>query len=245
MLVAFLSLFVNVSSLCSLFFADGLLSSKLLLNPCLSSPCGPHAKCSVTDDGYDCECLPNYINAPPNCRAECSTNYHCMSNMTCVNQHCINPCMNTFCGVNANCHVENHTPICECPKNHTGDPFVECTLEVIPPKVDPCDPNPCGQNAMCQEEEGGVSCVCLPDHYGNPDEGCMPNCKSNSDCPSDRMCHRNECYNPCPSICPENSDCSVENHLPTCACKDGYTGDAYENCTKIEDMGNKSFRKSF
>lgn len=157
--------------------------------------------------------------------------------MTCVNQECIDPCMTGFCGVNAECHVENHTPICECPSNYTGDPFLQCTLEKVEPEINPCDPNPCGRNAMCREQDEVAACLCLPDHYGNPYESCMPKCNSNSDCPSNRMCIRNECYDPCPGICPPDSHCLMDNHLPMCNCKEGYTGDPYQNCTKIEQKG--------
>lgn len=157
--------------------------------------------------------------------------------MTCVEQRCIDPCSAGVCGLNAECRVDNHTPICECPKNSTGDPFMECSPQKIVSEVNPCNPNPCGMNTKCREENGVASCLCLSDFYGNPEKGCMPKCSANNDCPSNFMCIQNECHNPCPGICPKNSECLMENHLPTCTCKEGFTGDAYQNCTKIEPKG--------
>lgn len=31
-----------------------------------------------------------------------------------------------MCGVNAQCQVVNHNPICSCYNGYTGDPFVRC-----------------------------------------------------------------------------------------------------------------------
>lgn len=94
----------------------------------------------------------------------------------------------------------------------------------------PCVPSPCGANAMCRERSGAGSCVCLPDHIGNPYEGCRPECVLNSDCPSTRACIRNKCQDPCPGTCGQNADCQVVNHLPSCTCRQGYTGDPFRYC---------------
>lgn len=154
-----------------------------------------------------------------------------------MNQHCIDPCLNEFCGRNAECHVQNHTLICECRQNYTGDAFVECSLVKITSENDPCKPNPCGDNAMCREQNGVGSCACLPEFYESPDKGCIPKCNLNSECPSNQMCLHGVCFDPCPGICPENAKCVVQNHLPVCMCDEGYTGNAYENCTKMVQNG--------
>lgn len=46
--------------------------------------------------------------------------------MICLNQRCINPCAVNPCASNAECYVENHRRICQCPAGHIGDPFVIC-----------------------------------------------------------------------------------------------------------------------
>lgn len=221
-------------------FSDDYTTPKPLLNPCLSSPCGPNAECLVNEDSYTCKCLPNFINNPPNCRAECITNDHCFSNMTCVNQHCIDPCSNEVCGVNADCRVDNHSIVCECQQNYTGNALVECFLMETISENHPCNLNPCGENAICREKNGSISCLCLPDFYGNPIKGCVPKCTSNSDCLPNQICLESICLDPCQGICPENADCLVKNQVPLCICKEGYTGNAYQNCTRIENQNGKS-----
>ena len=63
-----------------------------------------------------------YIGAPPNCRPECIINGDCNRQQACSNQHCINPC-DGACGLNSECTVRNHLPICKCPRGYDGDPF--------------------------------------------------------------------------------------------------------------------------
>jgi hypothetical protein len=94
----------------------------------------------------------------------------------------------------------------------------------------PCMPSPCGSNAVCREQNGAGSCTCLPDYMGNPYEACRPECVLNSDCPSNRACIHNKCQDPCPGTCGTNADCQVVNHLPSCTCRLGYTGDPFRSC---------------
>ena len=95
------------------------------INLCHPSPCGRHSECTVRHNNAHCECLPNYIGAPPNCRPECITNDDCSNYLACINLHCKNPCTNS-CGLNAQCSVTIHTANCYCPENMNGNPFVEC-----------------------------------------------------------------------------------------------------------------------
>lgn len=34
-----------------------------------------------------------------------------------------------MCGLNAQCQIVNHNPICSCLSGFTGDPFVRCFVE--------------------------------------------------------------------------------------------------------------------
>lgn len=94
----------------------------------------------------------------------------------------------------------------------------------------PCMPSPCGSNAVCREQNGAGACQCLPEYFGNPYEGCRPECVGNSDCPSNRACVQNKCTDPCPGTCGQNADCQVVNHVPSCTCRIGFTGDPYRYC---------------
>lgn len=72
--------------------------------------------------------------------------------------------------------------------------------------------------------------MCLPEYLGNPYEGCRPECVLSSDCPSNRACIRNKCQDPCPGTCAQNAACQVINHLPSCTCPSGFTGDPFSYC---------------
>lgn len=216
-------------------------------NPCDPSPCGPYSICKVSGDQPSCSCQAGYINSPPNCRPECISNAECSFDQACINEKCQNPCINV-CGLNAECKVVSHTPICSCLPKYTGDPFIQCNLQPQIVAVEirtPCIPSPCGSNAICREQNGAGSCSCIQDYIGNPYEGCRPECTLSSDCPMDKACIRNKCQNPCPGTCGPNAICQVINHLPTCTCIEGYTGNPFTVCTiqresKIVFCSNKS-----
>ncbi|CAH1100710.1 unnamed protein product [Psylliodes chrysocephalus] len=203
------------------------------IEPCYPSPCGPNSECRSVSQQAVCICLPNYFGQPPNCRPECTVNSDCSSNLACINQKCVDPCPGS-CGLGAICTVRTHTPICECPEKYTGDAFTECVPQkIMPVEVDKCNPSPCGRNALCND---GV-CTCLPEYHGDPYhyDGCRPECILNSDCPRDKTCIRNKCKDPCPGTCGQNAECAVINHIPTCSCIQGYTGNAFVLCNRIPD----------
>lgn len=210
-----------------------------VVNPCQPSPCGPNAVCQAAGDSPSCSCLPEFIGTPPNSRPECASNGDCANHLSCINQKCRDPCPGS-CGSNAQCRVVSHTPNCVCLPNYIGNPFSACNLQ--PPqqlpieRPTPCIPPPCGSNAICREQNGAGSCTCLPDHIGNPYEGCRPECILNSDCPSNRACMNQKCKDPCPGTCGQNADCQVVNHLPSCTCRSGYTGDPFRYCNIEPDI---------
>lgn len=94
-------------------------------NPCEPSPCGPNSQCREVNGQAVCSCLPNFIGSPPGCRPECVVSSECPTDKACINQKCADPCPGT-CGLNANCQVINHSPICSCSARFTGNPFTRC-----------------------------------------------------------------------------------------------------------------------
>lgn len=201
-------------------------------NPCIPTPCGLNSQCRVVGQQAVCSCLPNYIGRAPNCRPECTINQECPGNLACVNERCTDPCPGS-CGFNAQCVVTNHSPHCQCQAGFTGDPFNGCNpIPVAPIEEErhPCNPSPCGANAECRERNGAGSCVCIPEYFGDPYTGCRPECVTNSDCPRDKACLNNKCKDPCPGICGINAECRVSNHVPSCFCLDGYTGNPSVSC---------------
>lgn len=218
-------------------------------DPCEPSPCGPNSQCRVINQQAVCSCQPQYIGSPPACRPECTVSSECPLDQACINQKCVSPCP-ASCGINTECKVINHSPICSCGPSFTGNPFTRCYLqpsktrenddpeedslfgflsEPLPMPSNPCDPSPCGPNAQCRDIGGTPSCSCAPDFNGSP-PNCRPECTIQSDCPSSQACMNQKCRDPCPGSCGLFAQCTVINHTPVCSCLDGYTGDAFTNC---------------
>lgn len=222
-------------------------------NPCQPSPCGPNSQCREVNSQAVCSCLPNYIGSPPGCRPECVVSTECSSDKACVNQKCIDPCPGT-CGISALCQVINHSPICSCKSGNTGNPFTRCfpiprkiylneymtvifmkpflappPIHVEPQIVNPCVPSPCGPNSQCRDVGSAPSCSCLPNFFGSP-PNCRPECTINSECSSNLACINQKCVDPCPGSCGIIAECNVFNHIPTCSCPEGYTGDPFSSC---------------
>lgn len=101
-------------------------------NPCDPSPCGPNSQCRAVGDTPACSCLPNFVGRAPNCRPECTINSECPGNLACQRERCVDPCPGS-CGVNTDCQVITHRPVCSCKIGYTGDPFAGCQL--IPSKI--------------------------------------------------------------------------------------------------------------
>lgn len=181
-----------------------------------------------------CKCLKDYQGTPPNCRPECIISAECPSNKACVAQKCIDPCSGQ-CGQNTKCQVINHSPICTCIEQYTGDPFSRCYPIIVtaPSQIDypkhPCLPSPCGPYSECKEIGSVPSCACLPNFIGSP-PGCRPECLINADCPSNLACINQKCKDPCPGSCGLNAKCIVKNHMPICSCIQNYMGDAFTEC---------------
>jgi hypothetical protein len=181
-----------------------------------------------------CECPPNYFGNPTiECRAECYGDVDCPgSKPACFYGVCKNPC-DGACGVNADCNLRGLTPICSCPRDMTGDPFISCR-KFVP--EDLCRPNPCGQNAICtpgfdRTQRERPVCTCPPGYTGNALTNCVRGeCQSNEECPDSRACINYSCVDACTGKCASNANCQAKRHLAVCTCPDGYAGDATINC---------------
>jgi hypothetical protein len=94
--------------------------------PCDAHPCGTNAECRQQGQAVTCICPADYIGDPYSaCRPECVLNDDCPREQSCVRGKCVNPCPGT-CGINAECRVTNHVPVCTCLTGHTGDPYGTC-----------------------------------------------------------------------------------------------------------------------
>jgi hypothetical protein len=205
-------------------------------NPCVPSPCGPNSQCREINSVAVCSCVNDYIGSPPNCRPECTINSECPTQKACHNFKCKDPCRGT-CGIEAKCEVINHNPICSCPNDYTGDPFIRCQpapkkadLPVRP--VNPCQPSPCGLYSECRTIGDSPTCSCISGYIGSP-PNCRPECVVNSDCSSSQACINEKCKDPCIGACGFNTECRVQNQIPTCSCRAGFTGDPFSQCVEI------------
>ena len=107
-----------------------------IIDPCKTSPCGEHAICTINpynNKKVDCQCIANFIGKPPYCKPECMRNSDCKLDKACVTNKCSDPCLNN-CGLNSECKVVNHRPVCACLQTYTGDPFVSCNPLPLPGK---------------------------------------------------------------------------------------------------------------
>lgn len=98
--------------------------------------------------------------------------------------------------------------------------------------VDPCNPSPCGPFSECRPIGDNPSCSCRPNYIGSP-PNCRPECVVNTDCPFTQACISEKCRDPCAGSCGLNADCRVQNHIPTCTCAAGFTGDPFTQCSLI------------
>lgn len=112
----------------------------------------------------------------------------------------------------------------------TNSPSLSAATERTPVIIDPCFPSPCGSNADCIDRNGVGACTCLAGFQGDPYSGCRRECDTNPDCAPGLACIRFKCADPCPGTCGTGADCAVINHIPTCSCPPGYTGDPFLAC---------------
>lgn len=201
---------------------------------CDNIPCGSNTECGQQGKKFKCVCKKGFFGDPlVGCRPECAISQDCPLQKACKNYKCEDPCKGA-CGVNSLCEVINHTPVCYCPPNHSGDALVSCNqLTPIVP-LNPCDPSPCGPNSRCLISNNVAVCSCLPNFKGSP-PACQYECIVSSECAPNKACHNQKCIDPCPGTCGTNAICQVVNHNPVCSCPTGLRGDPFVSCQYVNE----------
>jgi hypothetical protein len=175
-------------------------------DPCQPNRCGPFSLCRDNGNGQAiCTCMENMIGSPPNCKPQCITNSECELSKACKNRRCVDPCLETRCGIRASCRVVSHSPVCECDKGYYGDPFYRCEEDKIedePVRENVCER--CGPFSLCREISGTFVCKCLEGYIGAP-PNCRPQCLVNSDCSNSLACNNMKCVDPCSNACGFNA----------------------------------------
>lgn len=220
-------------------------------DPCLDAPCGIDASCRVQSHRHSCTCPPGYTGDPlVRCvKIEiCGIDYNCPGNLICLDDHtcgcppnlerrgdfCIAESRNCTttnpCQKNEDCiYVGPKDGFCVCPRGFRHNPDLTCT------DINECIElaDPCARNALCINTQGGYECNCPPGTVGDPYiRGCEKleeGCKSNEDCPNDKICDNGtkQCISPC-FICGPSAICTVTNHVALCTCPSELIGDPYD-----------------
>lgn len=230
---------------------------------CNPSPCGSNAICKELNGAGSCTCISNYIGNPyEGCRPECLLNSDCSANQACMNSKCQDPCPG-ICGRNAECHVINHLPVCECYPGHTGNAFVLCSL-MLPgifyktilwkknivkkdflkkiikyslTEVDQTISRPCNPSPCGPNSQcrsiNGQSVCSCLPDFIGSPPSCRPECTISTECAPNLACINKKCGDPCPGSCGSNTRCETINHKAICACQPSFTGDPLVACFEM------------
>ena len=207
------------------------------INPCIvENPCAPQAQCTARVHHPVCTCPEGYGGDPyRQCyRPECRVDNDCPLDKACVNENCVNPCLNTErpCGRGAECLAENHKARCICAVGLQGNPLiacinVECRTDNDCPTDQACDftsqtcnpvckPDTCAEGASCRGINHQPECSCLPPSRGNGFVACI--LRKNLACITHSMDD-----NTCSVVAPEpiEAECRVDDDCaPFLACID-------------------------
>lgn len=197
------------------------------INPCLESPCGPNALCTVSNHRATCSCGADFV---PNPTAKvacvrspaqpCTENRECPIGTTCIERLCKTVCSSDQgCLNNERCDVQ--TGICKalcrrdddcrtgeicdslvcvigCRSDHGCATNRACSNNKC---VNSCaSPTACGINAECSIENHKKICTCPHPLVGEPLESCkrpLTACYSDSECSYGHVCYGGLCQEMC------------------------------------------------
>lgn len=192
---------------------------------CENVKCGPNAVCVTNNHVAKCQCQVGlYLGNPYDLEVGCKS-VACMYNIDCpisqlcnrLTHSCENVCSESTCGENAVCLADEHRSLCQCPPGYKANPLPE--VECIP--MTGCTSGFCHNSAVCEMTSGGPICKCPDNFKGDPyKEGCSINesCKQDSDCPENYDCKSGRCKHLCDTYCGKNTECSIIDGKPICAC---------------------------
>ncbi|KAK0161335.1 hypothetical protein PV327_009816 [Microctonus hyperodae] len=164
--------------------------------------CPYPSKCFIYNHKRYCDTRPvavNYINIVAPRQSYCNENLKCDNNKICFLFDCIDPCQwHSPCGRNANCRVNNHKRICECPSGYEGNAYTSgcekkssdlavsdiekkfCFWDAECPNYEKCIGSrcdsacknvECGDNTVCYTANHVYVCDCINDDYVHDPSG--------------------------------------------------------------------------
>lgn len=224
------------------------------IDPCGEEPCGPHARCLVSNHQFQCSCpkVDLFTGDPydkhKGCiKVECLRDTDCPTDKQCKDFYCESPCSDVDCGPYGTCVIRDRLALCRCEPGYENNGRLNCV------DVNECKQHPCHASAVCENTPGSFSCRCPTGLVGNPllHPGCHdPNMcpRGDEDCPDTAKCIRINgepfCKDPCENTlaCGRNAECRTVNHEHVCTCPPRYTGNAYYRCDKLECLRNDECR---
>lgn len=172
---------------------------------CQEDTCAETAICEAQAHQPICRCPPGSEGNPyqecvsgktPLPRPECKMDIDCPSQYACIEQRCLNPCLeNNVCTADQECRVLDTLPLrtimCQCPPDTIADLSGRCkAIVVVEPQcrvdsdctdrekcisgncVEACRIDMCGINALCNSQHHQAICSCSPGYTGNPHIEC-------------------------------------------------------------------------
>lgn len=195
-----------------------------LIDFCADQPCAPGANCHNSRGSFKCTCSHGSVGDPYNegCQpsVECASNNDCPNEGECyqndITRKCRDVCENTICGTNAECIAVDHIGHCTCRDGYFGDPMPDKGCR---PKLVNCRTTAdCAANTYC---------------YGDV---CSPPCQNTDECQNNEICLQGQCLDPCKikSSCGMNANCAMNNHVKSCNCPPGFTGEPDVECFRCK-----------
>ena len=176
----------------------------------------------------------------------------CPIDNSCINRQCYDVCILGICGLDADCAVVSHRPVCTCPPGTTGDPQNQCKASLTDrpeikepirdeiPQVPGSIISPLQEPNFVPPSAIGVPSYHIedPSVYDPPVPPTPPSiqigCKNNDQCNYDMTCVNALCMDICyPGLCGQHADCVTAGHKPLCSCPPGTTGNPTMKCSAI------------
>ncbi|XP_047739045.1 uncharacterized protein LOC108675679 isoform X3 [Hyalella azteca] len=184
----------------------------------------------------------------------CENRDECPVDYSCINHLCYDSCGLGICGVDADCKISGHRPVCTCPPGTDGDPTRQCIAKLTDVHT---TKSPMAGDSTSLPEEPIVSghdasspappVVIIPTTQKEPLYDVPPppptppsvvvGCESSDSCPFDNSCVNRLCLDIChPGICGDNADCRTIAHRPLCTCPPGTTGNPTLKCSALSTI---------
>ncbi len=189
--------------------------------------CNTHQTCDESGDTPQCVCTDAYTG--DSC-GECADGFQDNDG----DGLCAPTCdtVQLDCGGFGSCDDSSGTAVCACEGHHAGDACGVCADGFQDNDADgTCAPDcassdlHCGSYGYCDASSGEAQCVCNPGYNGDQCTTCADGFQDND---ADGVC--TPTCTESGLACGDHGMCDASGGQPMCACDQGYTGDACDQC---------------